>query len=135
MTLKFTPKPGCVLFCDFRGYIAPEMIKKRPVVVISPAHLRRPGLFTVVPLSTTAPNPVCEYHYKLRGNPMPWRENVEMWAKCDMVATVCFERLDRFRVSRGNYKTGAVGMDQVKAIRRAAMAALGVDLNNTRTYN
>jgi hypothetical protein len=51
-----------------------------------------------------------------------------------MVATVCFERLDRIKIERGSYQAGAVGMEQVKAIRRGAMIALGVDLSDPRTY-
>lgn len=135
MTLLFRPKPGCVLYCDFKGYIAPEMIKTRPVVVISPAHIARHDLVTVVPLSTTAPSPVEKYHYKLTGNPIPGSSEPEVWAKCDMVATVSFERLDRVKVGRGSFQVGAVSMDQVKAIRCAVLPALGIDLGDPRTYN
>lgn len=44
-----------VLICDFTtGFQAPEMVKKRPVVVVSPR--RRIGqVCTVVPLSSVAP--------------------------------------------------------------------------------
>ena len=51
-----------------------------------------------------------------------------------MVATVSFERLDRVKLGRGNYQTGAVSIEQVKAIRRAALVALGIDLQDPRTY-
>ena len=134
MPILFRPKPGCVLFCDFRGYIEPEMIKSRPVVVISPSHMERADLVTVVPLSTTPPNPVQKYHYKLIGNPIPGNSEIEVWAKCDMVATVAFARLDRVKLGRGNFQVGAVSIEQVKAIRRAALVALGVDLSDPRTY-
>lgn len=134
MPILFRPKPGCVLYCDFTGYIAPEMVKSRPVVIISPAHIARQNLVTVVPLSTTAPDPVQKYHYKLTGNPIPGNASIEVWAKCDMVATVSFERLDRVKLGRGNYQTGAVSIEQVKAIRRAALVALGIDLQDPRTY-
>ena len=58
--LTFHPKPGTLLICDFdRGFKAPEMVKKRPVVVISPRRRKStPQLCTVVPLSSSAPNPV-----------------------------------------------------------------------------
>ena len=59
---------------------------------------------------------------------------MEVWAKCDLVATLCFDRLDRVKISRGNYQTGGISMDQVKAIRRAGLIALGIDLNNPKTY-
>jgi uncharacterized protein YifN (PemK superfamily) len=134
MPITFRPKPGQVLYCDFTGYIAPEIIKTRPVVIISPAHLARPSLVTVVPLSTTAPSPVEGHHYKLTGNPIPGSTAGEVWAKCDLVATVCFDRLDRIKISRGLYQTGNISMEQVKAIRRAGLIALGIDLSNPQTY-
>lgn len=49
MPLKFQPRERSVIMCDFRGYEEPEMVKKRPVVVI--ARNRHNGkLVTVVPL-------------------------------------------------------------------------------------
>jgi uncharacterized protein YifN (PemK superfamily) len=35
MPLKFQPKIGSVVMCDFEGYVVPEMIKVRPVVVLA----------------------------------------------------------------------------------------------------
>lgn len=129
MALLFHPKPGNVLICDFKGYLAPEMIKRRPVVVVSPAHLHRPGLLAVVPLSTTAPNPIEPYHYRLKGNPVPGSDALETWAKCDMLATVCIARLDRFKLDRGKYEIGYVSMEQVRAIRHAVALSIGLDVN------
>ncbi|MGH9958192.1 MAG: type II toxin-antitoxin system PemK/MazF family toxin [Pyrinomonadaceae bacterium] len=65
MPIIFHPKAGAVLMCDFNGFRKPEMIKTRPVVIVSPNHLNRHGLYSVVPLSTTAPNRIEPYHYKL----------------------------------------------------------------------
>lgn len=127
MPIKFIPKPGHVLMCNFSGYVAPEIVKVRPVVIVSPAHLVRPGLVSVVPLSTTAPAPVQPYHYRLVGNPIPGSPSTEVWAKCDLVATVRLERLDRVKVGRGDYQSVNVSMDQVRAIRRAIILSLGFD--------
>src|ERR1044072_1661132 len=110
MALSFHPKAGMVLACDFTGYVLPEIVKTRPVVVVLPNHLNPPGLFTIVPLSTTAPVPVCDYHYRLNGNPIPG-ENKEVWAKCDLVATVAGLRLDRIKMGRGVYRVGYVSME------------------------
>ena len=39
--LPFQPKPGMLLMCDFdTGFRPPEMVKVRPVVVISPGRKR-----------------------------------------------------------------------------------------------
>lgn len=95
MTLPYFPKPGEVLVCNFdSGFRPPEMVKVRPVIVVSrkDSHSRR--LCTVVPISTTPPQ-----------NPMPWHiplphvrvpsfpHTTEQWAKCDMLSTVSFDRL------------------------------------------
>ena len=41
MALNFHPEPGMVLICDFTtGFRVPEIVKRRPVVVISPRRRR-----------------------------------------------------------------------------------------------
>jgi uncharacterized protein YifN (PemK superfamily) len=134
VAITFHPKAGAVLVCDFRGYIEPEIVKTRPVVVISPNHMRRPGLVSVIPLSTTAPLNVEAYHYLLRGNPVPGSAAASIWAKCDLVATVSVERLDRKKVGRGRYAVGNVSMDQVRTMRRCAALSLGLELRDIRDY-
>ncbi len=53
-TLSTHPQVGSTLICNYgTGFVAPEMVKRRPVVVISRLR-RRADLCTVVPLSTTA---------------------------------------------------------------------------------
>lgn len=131
MAIAFHPKAGAVLVCDFRGYVKPEIIKTRPVVVISPNHLRRPGLVSVVPLSTTAPLDVEPYHYLLHGSPVPGSGAEAVWAKCDLVATVSLERLDRKKVGRGKYVVGHVAMEHVRAMRRCVAISLGLELPGT----
>ncbi len=94
----FYPKRGHVLLCDFsRGFVEPEMIKRRPVVVVSPSDTHSRRLCTVIPLSTTEPSPVKPWHYALKSNPNPLEtSDVQVWAKCDMLYTVSFDRLDKF---------------------------------------
>ena len=125
MPLTFYPRAGVVLMCDFEGYVAPEMVKKRPVIVVSPRHLERSGLHTVVPMSTTPPNEARPYHLRLTKNPMP-NSLGDVWVKCDMVATVRTERLDRIKVSRGNYVTTAVTPEELSAIRQCLKYVLGI---------
>jgi uncharacterized protein YifN (PemK superfamily) len=93
--IKFHPEIGTILICDFDGFIEPEMVKRRPVIVISPRFKNRNGLCTIVPLSTTLPKPVMPYHYKLKlDEPLPAPfDSPFQWVKADMVATVCFTRL------------------------------------------
>jgi uncharacterized protein YifN (PemK superfamily) len=49
-----------------------------------------------------------------------------VWAKCDLICSVCVDRLDRIKLSRGQYETGHISMDQVRAIRNAAAISIGV---------
>ncbi len=93
MALKFNPKAGAILICNYStGFVAPEMVKRRPVVVVSPRLRRRDGLCAVVPLSRTPPPAPQNYHYELqlgRPLPKPWGSD-RFWVKTDMLATVSF---------------------------------------------
>ena len=95
MALKYHPDIGTIVICDFSGSKFPEMDKKRPAIVISPRFRDRGNLCSVVPLSTTAPKPVKDYHFKLHmETPLPDPYGAFMcWVKADMIYTVSFERL------------------------------------------
>lgn len=111
--------------CDFAGYVLPEMVKVRPVVVIA-RNRRNRRLVTVVPLSTTAPDTPDAHHPALSANPLPGREQIACWAKCDMVATVSLARLDRFKAERRRYVAPSLPASDFQAIRLAVRSALGL---------
>jgi uncharacterized protein YifN (PemK superfamily) len=131
MPLPFQPKPRTVLICDFSGYIQPEIVKRRPVVVIK-AHKTNSRLVVVVPLSTSRPIPMEEHHYLLLRNPLPNSVATEVWAKCDLIAVVSTVRLDMVRSGKRRadgkreYLRIQIGPDQLDAIRRRVVAALGL---------
>ena len=120
------------MFCDFAGLKKPEMVKRRPVVVVSPKKLKRTGLATVVPLSTQAPNPVRAFHHELddASLPPPLAGN-RCWAKCDMLYTVRFERLDLVRgprdpvTGRRTYYNHQVIEADLEAIYAGILTTLG----------
>ena len=122
MPIAFHPNAGTLLVCDFSGMVEPEMVKSRPVVVVSPRLRHRTGLCTVVPLSTTKPITIMSWHCKIvLDEPISskWHET-EMWAKCDMLYTMRFERLDRFhkRVeSKRKYYDKILGAEQLLSIK------------------
>ncbi|MBC7704315.1 MAG: type II toxin-antitoxin system PemK/MazF family toxin [Rhodoferax sp.] len=97
MALPYFPRRGEVLICDFdSGFRAPEMVKKRPAVVISIKESHNRRLCTVVPFSTTQPNAIRGWHHPLSHVKVPGLAAADfMWAKCDMLATVSFERLNK----------------------------------------
>lgn len=106
MPIVYHPNAGTLLVCDFSGMIEPEMVKARPVIVVSPRLRNRTGLCTIVPLSTTKPISIMPWHCKIElDEPISpkWQET-EMWAKCDMLYTLRFERLDRFHKRISNQR-------------------------------
>lgn len=131
MSLAFQPKPRTVVYCDFAGYIEPEIVKRRPVVVLA-VHKRNSKLVAVVPLSTTKPDLVEAYHHRLLQNPLPGKQAGDVWAKCDMVAVVSIERLELVRTGRclpdgrREYLLPKVGRDQFEAIRKGVVSGLGL---------
>ena len=133
MPFYFYPRPGKLLICNFdTGFKPPEMVKKRPVVVISPRFRRKHPLCTVVPLSTTVPDPLEPYHHRMNPQSLPgYLAKSETWAKCDMLATVSLERFDRVLIGRNAdgrriYVAESVTADDLDAIRRCVAIALGL---------
>lgn len=136
MPLQYPPKVGAILVCTFPSeFTPPEMVKTRPVVVVSPQLKGRPGLVAIVPLSTTAPDPMCAHHCEVPISLMPrsmQASATKVWAKCDMIYTFSLGRLDRFKAGkeRGTgrrlYEVGQVDLQTVQLIRKCAAAALGI---------
>ena len=128
MPLTFHPGPGVIVICDFsQGFRRPEMVKVRPVVVISPRR-RTTQLVTVVPLSSVPPVPPEPWHYQLSHGAYPPARG-PIWAKCDMVATVALARLDRVKArvtGQRVYQTFQLGDAELAAILAAVRAALGL---------
>ncbi len=132
MPLAYHPRPGEILLCNYdSGFVAPEMVKRRPVVVVSPRLRRRAGLVAVVPLSTTVPQPVEAHQCQIvLGRPLPAPfDSPTMWAKCDMLATLSISRLDRFKVRRNAGRTfvsGQLNAAQLKQVQAAILCGLGM---------
>jgi uncharacterized protein YifN (PemK superfamily) len=134
MTLKFHPEPGTVLICDYtQGFRAPEMVKRRPVVTVSPRLKRRDGLVTIVPLSMSEPEHVCDHHCQVTfEQPLPEPfDSPTMWVKADMIATVAFSRLDLIRTGRDQfgkrkYLTVRLEPEQLRKIHDCVLHALGL---------
>lgn len=134
MPIKEHPKKGSILFCDFnQGFKVPEMVKKRPVIIISPKMKGRFGLCTVVPLSTTEPSPRMSYHAPIEINPpLPsFLESKELWIKGDMINTVGFHRLDFIRTGRKNnglreYYYATLSASQMIKVKECILNSLGL---------
>lgn len=109
------------------------MVKRRPAIVISPRLPYRDRLCTVIPLSSSPGARELDYIVRLemaRPLPEPFDYAV-VWAKCDMMATVSFERLDLFRTSRDHtgkrqYLQVKLPVADLQRVRRGVLSALGI---------
>ena len=134
MPIKFEVPPRTVLLCDYSkgGFLEPEMIKRRPVIVVSPRLRHRTGLLTVVPLSTTPPANPAAYHCQITlPQALPGFPALACWVKADMIATVSFGRLDMFRTNRDQtgkrkYLTPRVSEEDFATVLNSIRAALGL---------
>lgn len=131
MTLPYYPHPGEILVCDFDDTsLGAEMVKRRPVVVVSSHESHSRKLCTVVPLSTTEPAPCRSWHHCMPHLAVTgWVANGSIWAKCDMVCTVSFERLNKpYRKTRGGrqYITHKLSAQDMVALRACLRAYLGL---------
>jgi uncharacterized protein YifN (PemK superfamily) len=96
MSIPFVPGAGTMLQCDFfTGFQKPEMVKLRPVVVVS-QRARNGRTCIVVALSTqpsreadaiAIPLATAKYNFLAEAS----------WAKCEMVYAVRLGRLMRLR--------------------------------------
>jgi len=127
MGINYHPDLGEALWCDYSGR-EPEMIKTRIAIVIVPRACQRSRLTTVVPLSTTPPRLVRPWHVRLDRDPLPEGGADEVWAKCDMINVVSFDRLrGHFRRWRGRreYHKMRVSLKELQSIRQGVLNALG----------
>jgi uncharacterized protein YifN (PemK superfamily) len=96
LSLAFHPQPGTIVRVDLsQGFREPEIGKRRPAVVLSPAIPGRSLMCTIVPLSTKKPHKFMAHHLEIQPDPLlPSPYDAEtMWLKGDIVLTVAFHRL------------------------------------------
>jgi mRNA interferase MazF len=93
MPIKHFPRVGQILICDFSpSFKEPEMVKRRPVLVVADVFKGRGRVLTVVGLSTTAPV-VMPFHMRLPRAALP-----QLQGQTDMIYTVGFHRLDAIQL-------------------------------------
>ena len=129
MALPYLPKQGEILVCDFEdSAIGAEMVKRRPVVVVSRHDAHRSKLCTVVSLSTTAPTPPKAWHHHMPHLAVAgWSADDGCWVKCDMLATVSLQRLNKPYVelrSGRNYITHLLAPVDIAAVLRCIRALM-----------
>ena len=136
MSLKFPPKPGLIVICDYStGFREPEMVKERLAVVVSPRLPHRDGLCTVVPLSTSPSRSGIRYQCRIQlpsVAPAPYEGTIK-WAKCDMLATLAYGRMQlpftgRDKVTgKRKYLQIVLPGEELARVREAMLHALGLE--------
>lgn len=133
LTVISHPQAGTIVRVDLsEGFRAPEMVKRRPCIVLSPPIPGRQNLCAIVPLSTSAPRSVMDHHLKLKFDPVlphPY-SSPEMWVKGDMVLTVAFHRL-RLLFSHTDhgqrvYDVRVLGPVTLERVRACVRSGLGL---------
>lgn len=141
MPIQYPPNAGQILICDYRGFVEPEMVKRRPVIAISPRNRAGYNLVHVVPLSTTEPKEIKFHHIPLTMPPrliglkmgeMTIQENC--WIKCDLINSVSFKRLDLLPLGRdaaGNriYSPYCVSKETLFKVRSSVAKTIGCHLD------
>ena len=133
MTVSIHPQPGTIVIVDLnQGFRKPEMVKKRPAIIISALIPKRPTLCTIVPLSTTPPNPPMDHHCELHLDPPLPHPYVSptMWVKADMVLTVAFHRLRLpfagWDQGQRAYDIRVISEDELQRVKDCVRSALGL---------
>ena len=133
MTLVSHPAPGTIVRVDLsEGFRAPEMVKRRPAIVLRPPIPKRRLLCTIVPISTSPPHPVLPHHMQIGfdpARPAPYDSPV-MWLKGDVVLTVAFRRLrllfSRWEDGQRAYDVRVLDADTFEEVRGCVRSGLGL---------
>jgi len=128
MALSFFPRAGQVLMCEFNGFVAPEMVKVRPVIVVSPRLPYRSEIVAIVPISLTAPKHDLPFCFRLSKNYHPQEpDDLPCWAKADMIMNLGAYRLNGFKVGRRKWDYPQVSGEDLAGVRHAILCGLGLD--------
>ena len=113
--------------CDFSGFQAPEMVKVRPIIVVSPKLPYRSQLVAIVPISLTPPVHDLPFVVRLSRNYHPGEaDELPCWAKCDMIMNISVSRLDGFKVGRRKWVNPQATGEDLQSVRNGVLAGLGL---------
>jgi mRNA interferase MazF len=137
MPISNKPKPGEILICQFptdhQDLVDGEMAKDRLVIVMNKPLPGRGKLVNVVPISMTVPDPIMPWHVQVPLDCLPAasrHRTGSRWAKCDMISTVGWGRLNRYeapmRCGRRVFQEGRADMTTYVAVKRALATVLNI---------
>lgn len=136
MALTIHPRPGQILICDFtKGFKEPELVKRRPVIVLTPSMPGRGSVVTIVGLSSVKPEPILDYHCLLPKASLPMLgeyQNQETWVKGDMIYAVGYHRLSPIQLGthradgKRNYFTNRLNRTRMHEIYGCVLHGLNL---------
>lgn len=125
--LQYFPRAGQILMCDFTGFKEPEMVKPRPIIVVSPRLPYRSEIVTIVPISTTQARHDLPFVVRLSKNYHPNEsDDLPCWAKCDMVTNIALWRLNGFKIGRRKWANPQATGEDLQAVREGVLYGLGM---------
>ncbi|MCL2717140.1 MAG: type II toxin-antitoxin system PemK/MazF family toxin [Alphaproteobacteria bacterium] len=126
MAIPFFPRAGQVLICDFNDFRPPEMVKTRPVIVVSPRLPYRSEIVAIVPISRSPPKHNLPFCYRMSKNYNPQEDDdVPCWAKADLVMNLGLYRMHGFNVGQGKWEYPKVSDTDLEGVRHAILCGLG----------
>ncbi|MCB1368167.1 MAG: type II toxin-antitoxin system PemK/MazF family toxin [Rhodobacteraceae bacterium] len=127
MPISYHPRAGQILMCRFDGFKVPEMVKTRPVIVVSPRLPHRSEIVSIVPISLTAPKHDLPFNVRLSKNYHPLEEDdLPCWAKCDLLLNLGIWRLDGFKVGRRKWDSPQLTAEDLSDVKRGVLFGLGM---------
>lgn len=131
VAVHLVPPPATVLLCNFSpGFRPPEMIKLRPVLVVSPTSYNH-DTTTVVPISTGAPERGSDRRVVALDGKKYGFLVASGYVKTNMITTVSNERL--FRLLDANTKRQldarhtVIDASDLAAVREAIKVTVGIN--------
>jgi mRNA interferase MazF len=133
VTVVSHPVQGTVVRVDLsEGFRPPEMVKRRPCVILSPEIPGRPLMCTIVPLSTSRPKILMPHHMEITFDPPlpdPY-DSPTAWLKGDIVLTIAFHRLrllfDRWNGGQRVYDVRVLDAATFRRVQACVRAGLGL---------
>ncbi|AZG76318.1 type II toxin-antitoxin system PemK/MazF family toxin [Methylocystis rosea] len=123
--VRYAPRAGSVVMCDFTHLSRPEMVKERRAIVISGRSSSCKDRCTVVPVSMKEYNDGKLMNHKFEAGKYPFfSKDKDVWAICDHIYTVSLSRLWQV-VVLGRPSIPAISEGDLCGVRDMARAFIG----------
>jgi uncharacterized protein YifN (PemK superfamily) len=127
---------GHVVMCDFTHLRKPEMLKQRRAIVVSPRSQNLHRRCVVVPVSKTPPDHRTTFHHEFPAGRYPFfSSRSAVWAICDHVYTVAYERLWFVNVQHRPDRQARLSSADLDQVLHNLSSALALTIDKKGTSN